>query len=244
MRIARAPEPDSTSPRMLGSVSARASNAAIAGSSVTSMVSPSSSPAPGSPWRSPAGSSGSPRSVSQRCSESPPRCLPTTITARPSGARRGSQVSRRACSASLPIRMGGLDQISSYVAASGTASAATAREAVGHAERGGVLPGQQQRALVDVDAGDHRVRDGGRDGQADDAVAAAQVEDPPRRGRLGLAQQHGGALVEPAAAVDPRPADQVEPAAPHLAGEGLAPERHRRVRGEVVLLVSHRASGG
>ena len=56
---------------------------------------------------------GQPCSPSQRCSESAPRFLPTTITARPPGASRGSQVSSSSCSASLPIRIGGLDQISS-----------------------------------------------------------------------------------------------------------------------------------
>ena len=42
-----------------------------------------------------------------------PRFFPTTITARPPGTSRGSQRSSSSCSAALPIRIGGLDQISS-----------------------------------------------------------------------------------------------------------------------------------
>ena len=73
---------------------------------------------------------GQPCSVSHRCSESPPRFLPTTMTIRPPGARRGSHVSSSSCSASLPMRMGGLDQISSKTWLPGTCSGrqATKRE--------------------------------------------------------------------------------------------------------------------
>ena len=48
----------------------------------------------------------------RRCSESPPRCRATTSQATPSGASRGSQRSSSACSSALPMRIGGLDQIS------------------------------------------------------------------------------------------------------------------------------------
>jgi hypothetical protein len=48
--------------------------------------------------------------------------LPTTIVATPSGSSLGSQRSSRSCSASLPTRIGGLDQIWSYDAPSGTSS--------------------------------------------------------------------------------------------------------------------------
>ena len=66
----------------------------------------------------------------------------------PAGAARSAAAS---CSASLPIRIGGLDQISSYVVVRGHVVRRRRREAVGHPERRGVLVGQQHRPLVDVD---------------------------------------------------------------------------------------------
>ena len=52
-------------------------------------------------------------------------CRPPAPRARP-GASRGSQVSSRSCSASLPIRIGGFDQISSNSASAGTPSGVVA----------------------------------------------------------------------------------------------------------------------
>ena len=71
-----------------------------------SQVSRAWSPGPGNPSRWPAGGSGSPAPLPalERVTAG---FLPTTITARPSGASRLSQVSSNACSASLPIRIGG-----------------------------------------------------------------------------------------------------------------------------------------
>ena len=66
-------------------------------------------------------------SVSQRCRESPPRCRATTNQPTPSGASRGSQRSNRSCSPSLPIRMGGFDQIWPKRTPSGTSSGALTR---------------------------------------------------------------------------------------------------------------------
>lgn len=45
----------------------------------------------------------------QRWSESAPRFLETTRSARPLGDSRGNHVASSSCSASLPIRMGGFD---------------------------------------------------------------------------------------------------------------------------------------
>ena len=54
-----------------------------------------------------------PCSVSQRWRVSAPRFLATTSRATPAGVSRTSQVSSSSCRAALPIRIGGLDQISS-----------------------------------------------------------------------------------------------------------------------------------
>ena len=82
-----------------------------------------------------------------------------------------------------------------------------------------------------------RVRHGRADGQPDDAVPAAEVEDPPARRRLGLPEEHRRADVEPPLREDPRAAGQRELVAPHLGPDGRALERRRRVGGEVVVLV-------
>ena len=125
------------------------------------------------------------------------------------GLERGSQVSRSSCSAALPIRIGGFDQISSYVAA-GRSRPGRRGEPVGEPERRRVLVGQQHRPFVDVDPGDDRIRDRG-DRQPDHAVATAEVEDPAPGWRGGLAEEDRRPDVEPAPAVDPRPADQRKP---------------------------------
>ena len=65
---------------------------------------------------------GQPSSMSQRCSESAPRCFWTTSTARPSVESRPSHVDSKACSAGLPMRIGGFDQMRSNRTSAGTPS--------------------------------------------------------------------------------------------------------------------------
>ena len=61
-------------------------------------------------------SAAQPASVSQRCSESEPRLRCTTRNASPSAVSRASQADSSSCKAALPIRIGGLDQISPKLA--------------------------------------------------------------------------------------------------------------------------------
>ena len=98
-------------------------------------------------------------------------------------ARRGRRVgaararsSSRACSAGLPMRIGGFDQRRSTARSSGTASGSTAVTFVSPS-RGGVPATEVEGPPVDVD-GPHRGRGGtGREGAGDRAVPAAEVDE-------------------------------------------------------------------
>ena len=68
-----------------------------------------------------------PSSASHRASESAPRWRCTTREARPSGVSRSSHVASRSCSAALPIRTGGFDQMPAKRTSAGTSSGAAAR---------------------------------------------------------------------------------------------------------------------
>ena len=137
----------------------------------------------------------------------------------------------------MPTRIGGFDQISSYVASGVHLVGQHRPEPVGDPEPLGVLPGEQQRPLVDVDGRDPRLRHRDRDRQADHAVPAAEVEHlAGRLRRSRLAQQHAGADVEPALGEDPGSRGQLQPVAPDVGPHRDPLERGRRVGGEVVLL--------
>ena len=183
-------------------------------------------PAPGTPWRWRAAWSGSPAPSSQRWSESRAEVLADdhhrAAVRAPAAAARCSS---RSCSACLPIRIGGFDQISSYVASAGTLRRAShAVNRSGQPERRGVLVGQQHGPLVDLDPGDARppaVRRGTPrrgDGQPDHAVPDAEVEHAARR---RAARSRGTARPSRCRAgprlKTPEPLTSVEPLAPHLA---------------------------
>ena len=175
----------------------------------------------GSPWRWPASRWGSP-APQPPASESEPRFLPTTITARPPGRSRGSHWSSSSCSASLPTRIGGFDQISSYVASGSTSSGSTARNRSATPSRSAFSRASSSaRSLTSTAvtrASGHR--DG--DGEPDHAVPAAEVEHlAGLHRRRCLAQQHAGADVEPPLGEDTRARGQLQPVAPDV-----GPHRH------------------
>ena len=141
----------------------------------------------GTPWRSRSGRRRRrARSAIHRCSESAPRFLPTTRCASPPGSRRPSQCVSIACSATLPTRIGGLDQIAAKRTSSGTSSGRTARTLV--APRRSALRRVRSSARSLTSTAQTR-RGGGRQRQRqrDRTPAAAEVEQvtlrPAARGR-------------------------------------------------------------
>ena len=124
--------------------------------------SPGASRGRGSPWRWRAARSGSPARRASVASESEPRFLPTTITraalrAQPRQPLQQQLVQRllahadRRVRPDLVVRRLGVDLVGQH-----------RPEPVGHPEPLGVLVGQQQRPLVDVDRGDPRLGHGER----------------------------------------------------------------------------------
>ena len=199
-------------------------------------------PAPGTPWRWPVAWSGSPGRVSQAWRESPPRFLPTTITARPSEPSRANQCSSSSCSACLPMRIGGLDQISSYVVPAGVSSGAQARNRSANPSLSAFsLARSTARWFTSTpvtdpaSAGTPSARHAAATARPITPYPVPRSSTRPGTGRLGLAEKDGRPDVEPAPAVHARAADQLEPLSPHLAAEGFARERDRRIGGEVVV---------
>ena len=86
--------------------------------------------------------------ASQRCSESEPRFFCTTSQAEPPGASRGSHSSSRAWSSSLPIRIGGLDQMVSKRSSGSTSSGVLAVDIVQPQQRGVFVGQATQRSLT------------------------------------------------------------------------------------------------
>ena len=167
---------------------------------VTAAPSPASPAAPGiPPGRRPGPPPSPPRPASAAASPSP-GCAARPGSAAPPAASRPSQAGSSSCSAALPIRIGGLDQISRKLAGrSGVIGRRRSGRWPGPA--GAALPAHSSSArLVHVDRPD-RWRPGSAAGQhqRQRPVAAAQVEQVPGRGRRrGGLQQQPGARVEPA----------------------------------------------
>ena len=198
---------------------------------------PGATPAPGSPWRSPAASVGQPWSPSQRWSESAPRFLPTTMTARPPGASRGSQVEQQVVERRLadPDRRVRPDLVVRRVGGRPRPGPQAANRSATPSDAAFSLASSTARSLTSTPV-TIAPRHGRGDGQPDHAVAAAEVEDPAP---APAARSRGTAPPSPASrrprAKTPDAADQRQVVAPHLGrDERLPRERHRRVGGEVV----------
>ena len=180
---------------------------------------------------------GKPCSPSQRVSESAPRFLPTTITARPpaaagaarSAAARAARPCRRGSAGSTRSRRTPPPGRPRRAGRARNRSATPSRSAFSRAS-------SSARSLTST-AVTRASGTATANGQADDAVAAAEVEHLARlRRRRGLAQQHAGADVEPAAGEDARAGGRLQPVAPDVGAHRHPGERRARVRGEVVLL--------
>ena len=144
-----------------------------------------------------------PCSTSQPARVSAPKFLATTRWATPVGVSRASQVSSRSCSAALPIRIGGLDQSSSYLVSAGTWSGRCDPDLPAHVQPVRVVAAERQRAVVHVDGVDHGPGAGQGQAERDRPPAAAEVQDPRRSGRgRDLAQQDGRAPVQAVAGED------------------------------------------
>ncbi len=147
----------------------------------------------GSPSTTRGGSSASPASVSQRCRESAPRCFWTTRTARPSGASRSSQRTSRSCSAGLPMRIGGFDQIRPEPHVVGHVVGRHDRHVVDAVGRR-VRRAQRTRPLVDVDRPhpSRRARGGRAPGRSPRSRSRGRAR--RRRGGGGGAERRSSAV--------------------------------------------------
>ena len=122
---------------------------------------------------------------SQRCSESEPRFFCTTRYAAPPAASRGSQCSSRSCSAALPTRIGGLDQIASNRRSSGTPSGVAGVEVRPVPAWRALCRARSSARCVDVDRPDRGA--GRRAGQASGRSAPSRS-----RGRAAAPVAGGG----------------------------------------------------
>ena len=151
------------------------------------------------------------------------------------GASRASQSPSRACSASLPIRTGGLDQIPANRGGRDGSSGAAQRTLPRPAARA-FRAHRLEGPLVDVDRPDRGARRARGQHAGDRAVAAAQVEQVAgRRRRRGLLEQQAGARVEPAGGEHPGVGGELQVDVGQHHADQAGAVRGLRLRREVVL---------